>query len=84
MPDLEDDSNVFPNDVIFNGAYDDEDMGTEADINNMDKTIDVSPIPTRRVHKDHPKGKILGDPKSAVQTRGKIQKVSSVQQALVS
>ncbi|GJZ07367.1 putative ribonuclease H-like domain-containing protein, partial [Tanacetum coccineum] len=84
MPDLEDDSNVFPNDGIFSGAYDDEDVGAEADFNNMDNTIDVSLIPTLRVHKDHPKGQILGDPKSAVQTRGKIQKASSVQQALVS
>ncbi|GKA44653.1 putative ribonuclease H-like domain-containing protein [Tanacetum coccineum] len=51
----EDDSNVFPNDGIFSGAYDDEDVGAEADFNNMDNTIDVSPIPTLRVHKDHPK-----------------------------
>ncbi|GKE92427.1 putative ribonuclease H-like domain-containing protein, partial [Tanacetum coccineum] len=78
MPDLKDDSDVFPNDGIFSG-YDDKDMGAEADFNNMDNTIDVSPIPTLRVHKDHPKGQILGDPKSAVQT----QKASSVQQALV-
>ncbi|GJT27421.1 putative ribonuclease H-like domain-containing protein [Tanacetum coccineum] len=82
MPDLEDVSNAFPNDGIFSGAYDDDDVGAEADFNNMDNTIDVSPIPTLRVHKDHPKGQILGDPKSAVQTRGKIQKASSVQQAL--
>ncbi|GJX11646.1 uncharacterized mitochondrial protein-like protein [Tanacetum coccineum] len=75
-------TNVFPNDGIFSGAYDDEDVGVEAGFNNMDNTIDVSPIPTLRVHKDHPKGQILGDPKSAVQTRGKIQKASSVQQAL--
>ncbi|GJW65146.1 putative ribonuclease H-like domain-containing protein [Tanacetum coccineum] len=40
------------------------------------------PIPTVRIHKDHPKGQILGDPTSAVQTRGKIQKASSTQQAL--
>ncbi|GKE85229.1 hypothetical protein Tco_1558971 [Tanacetum coccineum] len=33
---------------------------------------------------DHPKGQILGDPKLAVQKRGKIQKASLVQQALVS
>ncbi|GJR37718.1 hypothetical protein Tco_1213402 [Tanacetum coccineum] len=83
MPNLEDDSNVFPNNGIFSGAYDDKDVGVEADFNNMDNTIDVSPIPTLRVHKDHPKGQILGDPKSAVQTRGKIQKASSVQQALL-
>ncbi|GJY85389.1 putative ribonuclease H-like domain-containing protein [Tanacetum coccineum] len=51
MPDLEDDSNVFPNDGIFSGAYDDEDVGAKADFNNMDNTIDVSPIPTLRVHK---------------------------------
>ncbi|GJU98368.1 putative ribonuclease H-like domain-containing protein, partial [Tanacetum coccineum] len=66
MPDLEDDSNVFPNDGIFSEAYDDDDVGTEADLNNMDNTINVSPIPILRVHKDHPKGQILGDPKSAV------------------
>ncbi|GJU95863.1 putative ribonuclease H-like domain-containing protein [Tanacetum coccineum] len=34
----------------------------KADFNNMDNTIDVSPIPTLRVHKDHPKGQILRDP----------------------
>ncbi|GJV66756.1 putative ribonuclease H-like domain-containing protein [Tanacetum coccineum] len=83
MPDLEDDSNVFPNDGIFSGAYDDEDVGAETDFNNMDNTIDVNHILTLRVHKDHPKGQILGDPKSAVQTRGKIQKASSVPQAVV-
>ncbi|GJW86301.1 putative ribonuclease H-like domain-containing protein [Tanacetum coccineum] len=72
-------------DGIFNGAYDDdEDVGAVADFNNMDNTIAVSPIPTLRIHKDHPKGQILGDPTSAVQTRGKIQKASSAQQALVS
>ncbi|GJT17043.1 putative ribonuclease H-like domain-containing protein [Tanacetum coccineum] len=60
------------------------DVGGVADFNNMDNTIAVSPIPTLRIHKDHPKGQILGDPTSAVQTRGKIQKASSAQQALVS
>ncbi|GJV27402.1 putative ribonuclease H-like domain-containing protein [Tanacetum coccineum] len=84
MPDLEDDSDAFSNDGIFNGAYDDENVGAVADFNNMDDTINVSPIPTLRIHKDHPKDQILGDPKSAVQTRGKIQKASSAQQALVS
>ncbi|GKD34647.1 putative ribonuclease H-like domain-containing protein, partial [Tanacetum coccineum] len=83
MPDLEDASDTLPNDGIFNGAYDDEDVGTVADFNNMDNTIAVSPIPTLKIHKDHPKGKILGDPTSAVQTRRKIQKASLAQQALV-
>ncbi|GJW16845.1 putative ribonuclease H-like domain-containing protein [Tanacetum coccineum] len=85
MSDLEDASDTLPNDGIFNGAYDDdEDVGAVADFNNMDNTIAVSPIPTLRIHKDHLKGQILGDPTSAVQTRGKIQKASSAQQALVS
>ncbi|GKF75901.1 hypothetical protein Tco_0225345, partial [Tanacetum coccineum] len=35
MPDLEDDSNVFPTVGIFSGAYDDKDVGAEADFNNM-------------------------------------------------
>ncbi|GKA42872.1 ribonuclease H-like domain-containing protein [Tanacetum coccineum] len=83
MPGLEDDSDLFPNEGIFSRAYDDEDVGAEADFNNMDNSIDVSPIPTLRIHKDHPKGQILGDPKSVIQTRGKIQKASSVQQALM-
>ncbi|GJV23373.1 putative ribonuclease H-like domain-containing protein [Tanacetum coccineum] len=85
MPDLEDAYYTLPNNGIFNGAYDDdEDVGAVADFNIMDNTIAVSPIPTLRIHKDHPKGQILGDPTSAVQTRGKIQKASSAQQALVS
>ncbi|GJZ26576.1 putative ribonuclease H-like domain-containing protein [Tanacetum coccineum] len=67
MPDLEYVSNAFLNDGIFSGAYnDDDDVGAEANFNNMDNTIDVSPIPTLRVHKDYPKDQILGDPKSAV------------------
>ncbi|GKD99965.1 hypothetical protein Tco_1387949 [Tanacetum coccineum] len=72
MPDLEDDSDVFPNDDIFSGAFNDEDVGAKADFNNMDNIINVIPIPTLRFHKDHPKGQILRDPKLAVQTRGKI------------
>ncbi|GJV94154.1 putative ribonuclease H-like domain-containing protein [Tanacetum coccineum] len=85
MPDLEDASDTLPYDGIFNGAYDDDkDVGVVADFNNMDNTIAVSPIPTLRIHKDHLKGQILGDPTSAVQTRGKIQKASLAQQSLVS
>ncbi|GJS10649.1 hypothetical protein Tco_0367445 [Tanacetum coccineum] len=54
---------------IFNGAYDDEDVGAEADLNNLETTINVSPIPTTRIHRDHPKEQIIGDPFSAPQTR---------------
>ncbi|GJS37613.1 putative ribonuclease H-like domain-containing protein [Tanacetum coccineum] len=39
--------------------------------------MNVSPIPTTRIYKDHPKEKIIGDPLSALQTRRitKLQKV---------
>ncbi|GKD23512.1 putative reverse transcriptase, RNA-dependent DNA polymerase, partial [Tanacetum coccineum] len=76
MPDLEDDSDAFSSDGIFNGTYDGENVGVVANFNNMDDTINVSHIPILRIHKNHPKAQILGDPKSAVQTRGKIQKAS--------
>ncbi|GKC02445.1 hypothetical protein Tco_0994055, partial [Tanacetum coccineum] len=83
MPDLEDASDTLLNDRISNGAYDyDEDVGVVDDFNKVDNTIAISPIPTLRIHKDHPKGQILGDPTSTVQTKGKIQKASLAQQAL--
>ncbi|GJT22698.1 retrovirus-related pol polyprotein from transposon TNT 1-94 [Tanacetum coccineum] len=40
---------------IFRGAYDDENVGAEADLKNLETTMNVSPIPTTRIHKDHPK-----------------------------
>nr|GFD40504.1 hypothetical protein [Tanacetum cinerariifolium] len=33
---------------------DKDDVGAEADINNMEFIIPVSPIPATRIHKDHP------------------------------
>ncbi|GKE90430.1 hypothetical protein Tco_1567905 [Tanacetum coccineum] len=54
MHDLEDTTD-FLNPGIFSGAYDDEDVGAEADLNNLESTMNVSPIPTTRIHKDHPK-----------------------------
>nr|GFB45989.1 hypothetical protein [Tanacetum cinerariifolium] len=41
---------------------DDEDViGAEADFNNLETSITVSPIPTTKVHKDHPVSQIIGD-----------------------
>ncbi|GKG49079.1 hypothetical protein Tco_0515531, partial [Tanacetum coccineum] len=34
---------------IFNSSRNDEDDGVEADMNNLDTTIQVSPIPTTRI-----------------------------------
>nr|GEY61213.1 putative ribonuclease H-like domain-containing protein [Tanacetum cinerariifolium] len=40
---------------------DDEVVGAEADINNLESSIPVSLIPTTRIHKDHPISQIIGD-----------------------
>ncbi|GJV84987.1 ribonuclease H-like domain-containing protein [Tanacetum coccineum] len=63
--------NVTPMDDtgIFGNAYDDEDVGVEADLNNLETTMNVSPIPTTRIDKDHPKDQIIGDFNLAIQTR---------------
>ncbi|GKE81402.1 hypothetical protein Tco_1551402, partial [Tanacetum coccineum] len=37
----------------YNIFDDDEDVGAEADINNLDAFMPVSPIPTTRIHKDN-------------------------------
>ncbi|GJW89171.1 putative ribonuclease H-like domain-containing protein [Tanacetum coccineum] len=65
---------------------DDEDVGAEADINNLDTYIPVSPILTTRIYKDHPVEQIIRDIYSAPQTRRMTKSVteqamfSSVQQ----
>ncbi|GJY23736.1 hypothetical protein Tco_0397394 [Tanacetum coccineum] len=48
---------------------DDEDVGVEADMTNLDTHIHVSPIPTTRIHKDHPVEQIIRDIHSTPQTR---------------
>nr|GEV20684.1 hypothetical protein [Tanacetum cinerariifolium] len=68
MPDLEDTADLQET-RIFSGAYDDEVEGAEADFNNLELTTVVNPIPTTRIHKDHPKEKIIRDPLLAPQTR---------------
>ncbi|GKF22197.1 hypothetical protein Tco_0074519, partial [Tanacetum coccineum] len=64
----EDDPNM-PNleEIVY--SDDDEDVGAEADMTNLDTHILVSPIPTTRIHKDHPVEQIIGDIHSAPQTR---------------
>ncbi|GKC74799.1 retrovirus-related pol polyprotein from transposon TNT 1-94, partial [Tanacetum coccineum] len=59
MPELED----------YSIIEDDEGVGAEANMNNLDTTIQVSPIPTTRIHKDHPLDQVIGDVQSAIQTR---------------
>ncbi|GJT64046.1 putative ribonuclease H-like domain-containing protein [Tanacetum coccineum] len=59
MPKLED--------IVY--SDDDEDDGAEADMNNLDAFMSVSPIQTTRIHKVHPVEQIIGDLHLAPQTR---------------
>ncbi|GJX99688.1 putative ribonuclease H-like domain-containing protein [Tanacetum coccineum] len=54
---------------IFDFSSDDQDDGAEADMNNLDTTIQVSPNLTTRIHKDHPLDQVIGDLQLATQTR---------------
>ncbi|GJU77794.1 hypothetical protein Tco_1274864 [Tanacetum coccineum] len=63
MPELED--------IVY--SDDDEDVGAEADMNNLDAFMPVSPILTTRVHKDHRVEQIIGDLNSAPITRRRIK-----------
>nr|GEU68590.1 putative ribonuclease H-like domain-containing protein [Tanacetum cinerariifolium] len=46
-----------------------DDVGAEANFNNLETSITVSPIPTTKVHKDLPVTQIIGDLSSATQAR---------------
>nr|GEW30999.1 hypothetical protein [Tanacetum cinerariifolium] len=45
------------------GYSDHENVGAEADFNNLETSIIVSPIPTTRTHKAHSKSQIIEEPK---------------------
>ncbi|GJR17436.1 putative ribonuclease H-like domain-containing protein [Tanacetum coccineum] len=59
MPELED--------IVYSDDY--EDVGVEADMKNLNIFMPISPIPTTRIHKDHPFEQIIRDLNSAPQTR---------------
>ncbi|GJS95963.1 putative ribonuclease H-like domain-containing protein [Tanacetum coccineum] len=94
MPELEDTAEIQST-GIFGNAYDNHDLetlntpyanqsvGVEADFNNMEPSTVVSHIPTTRVHSIHLKAQIIGDPKSAVQTRDMTKK-NSGEHAMIS
>ncbi|GJT96317.1 putative ribonuclease H-like domain-containing protein, partial [Tanacetum coccineum] len=74
QPADQDDSDM-PELTIFDEAfYNDE--GMVHDFNNLPSEVAVSPIPTLRIHNIHPQSQILGDPKSSVQTRSRVQQHS--------
>nr|GEW06938.1 hypothetical protein [Tanacetum cinerariifolium] len=50
--------------------FDDEnDVGAEVDFNNLETSSTVNPIPTTRIHKDHPISQIISNLSSTTQTR---------------
>ncbi|GJY68837.1 putative ribonuclease H-like domain-containing protein [Tanacetum coccineum] len=55
---------------IFDEASYDK-VGVITNFNSLPTEIEVSPTTTLRIHNIHPKSQILGDPKSAMQTRSK-------------
>ncbi|GJT87119.1 hypothetical protein Tco_1068836 [Tanacetum coccineum] len=50
---------------IFDFSRDNEDDGSVADMNNLDTTIEVSPILTTRIHKDHHLDQVIRDLQSS-------------------
>ncbi|GKE87897.1 putative ribonuclease H-like domain-containing protein, partial [Tanacetum coccineum] len=65
---LPDDPNMYElEDIVY--SDDDEDVGAEADMNNLNTFMPVSPILTTKIHKDHPIEQIIGDLNSTPQTR---------------
>nr|GFC07770.1 retrovirus-related Pol polyprotein from transposon TNT 1-94 [Tanacetum cinerariifolium] len=60
-------------------SHNTDDVGAEADINNMESIIPISHIPTTRIHKDHPTSQIIGDLSSTTQTRRAQKSPSSSQ-----
>nr|GFA42358.1 hypothetical protein [Tanacetum cinerariifolium] len=54
-------------DITF--SDDENDVGAEADFNNLETSITVGLIPTTRIHKDHPVSQIIGDLSLTTQTR---------------
>nr|GFA32658.1 hypothetical protein [Tanacetum cinerariifolium] len=49
----------------------DKSNGVEADVSNMETSITASPTPTLKIHKDHPKSKIIGHVDTPIQTKNK-------------
>nr|GEZ56562.1 hypothetical protein [Tanacetum cinerariifolium] len=74
MPDLE----------YITYSDDENAVGAKADFNNLETSITVSPIPTTRIHKDHPVSQIIGDLSSTTQaiSMTRVEEPKRVHQAL--
>nr|GFD16016.1 hypothetical protein [Tanacetum cinerariifolium] len=57
---------------------DDDKVCAKADMTNLDTNIPVNPIPTTRIHKDHPVKQIIRDIHLAPQTRRMTKNVTNL------
>ncbi|GJS48739.1 ribonuclease H-like domain-containing protein, partial [Tanacetum coccineum] len=73
MPELED--------IVY--SDDDEDVGAEADMINLDTFMPVSSIPTTRIHKDHPASLSQEEPKKVVQVLKDPSWIEAMQEELL-
>ncbi|GJZ19420.1 putative ribonuclease H-like domain-containing protein [Tanacetum coccineum] len=67
--------------IFSSSSYDDE---FSADLNNFASTVEVSPVATKRINIIHPQSLIIGDHTSAVQTRSKVNKITTGESAFIS
>nr|GEW47474.1 retrovirus-related Pol polyprotein from transposon TNT 1-94 [Tanacetum cinerariifolium] len=67
-------------DIVY--SDDEEDVGAEADLSNLEKNISVSPIPTTRVYKDHPVTQII-EPKKVHQALKDPSWIKAMQEELL-
>nr|GEW24962.1 hypothetical protein [Tanacetum cinerariifolium] len=62
---------------------DEEDVSAEIDFSNLETNINVSPIPTTRVHKDHPVTQIIKEPKRVHQALKDPSWIEAIQEELL-
>nr|GEW46245.1 hypothetical protein [Tanacetum cinerariifolium] len=53
-------------------------------LNNVASSVEVSPVPTKRIHTLHPQSLIIGDPTSIVQTRSMVKQNTTGDSAFIS
>nr|GEU48512.1 ribonuclease H-like domain-containing protein [Tanacetum cinerariifolium] len=70
---------TFKDISIFEDETDDEEVGVAADLNNLGSTFQASPIPTTRIHKDHP----LEEPKKMIQALKDLSWIKAMQEDIL-
>nr|GEV21727.1 ribonuclease H-like domain-containing protein [Tanacetum cinerariifolium] len=74
--------NHNPSPVIFSSSsYDDE---FDTALNNVASSMEVSLVPTKRIHTIHPQSLIIRDPTSVVQTRSMVKQNTTGDSAFIS